>query len=71
MYQPTLRNRRDFLKTVGVAGAGMSLGGSAFPKPLDLSVPKRKLGRHAEMVSSLGIGGHRGQDGRGVHPHRA
>ena len=58
MYQPTLRNRRDFLKTVGVAGAGMSLGGSAFAEPLDLSVPKRKLGRHAEMVSSLGIGGH-------------
>jgi len=58
MYQPTLRNRRDFLKTVGVAGAGMALGGSVFAEPLDLSVPRRKLGRHAEMVSSLGIGGH-------------
>ena len=58
MYQPTLRNRRDFLKTVGAAGAGMALSGSAFAEPLDLHVPKRKLGRHAEMVSSLGIGGH-------------
>ena len=58
MYQPTLRNRRDFLKTVGVAGAGVALSGSALAEPLDLHVPKRKLGRHAEMVSSLGIGGH-------------
>ena len=49
MYQPTLRNRRDFLKTVGAAGAGMALSGSAFAEPLDL---------HVEMVSSLGIGGH-------------
>ena len=58
MYQPTLRNRRDFLKTVGAAGAGVALSGSALAEPLDLHVPKRKLGRHAEMVSSLGIGGH-------------
>ena len=50
-------NRRTFLKTVGVASAGMMVSASVLADSGAL-VPKRKLGRHNEMVSSLGIGGH-------------
>jgi len=46
------------LKTVGIAGAGAALSHGALPDALAVSMPKRKLGRHGEMVSSLGIGGH-------------
>jgi aryl-alcohol dehydrogenase-like predicted oxidoreductase len=52
------QNRRTFLRTVGVAGAGMALGRAALAETADFQVPKRKLGRHDETVSSLGIGGH-------------
>jgi len=41
-----------------MAGAGVALGRPALAQTLDLQVPKRKLGRHDEMVSSLAIGGH-------------
>ncbi|MEI6193193.1 MAG: aldo/keto reductase [Verrucomicrobiota bacterium] len=51
-------NRRTFLKTMGIAGAGVALSRVALGEPLAIQVPKRKLGRHDEMVSSLGIGGH-------------
>lgn len=51
-------NRRTFLKTVGLAGAGAALSRASLADALAVRVPKRKLGRHDEMVSSLGIGGH-------------
>jgi predicted aldo/keto reductase-like oxidoreductase len=41
-----------------MAGAGVALGRASLAQTLDIQVPKRKLGRHDEMVSSLGIGGH-------------
>lgn len=53
--------RRAFLKTLGVAGAGVTLVGNTNPAiaetPALGPVPKRKFGRHAEQVSSLGLGG--------------
>ncbi len=58
MTNPVTRNRRTFLKTVGMAGAGVALSRAALADILERQVPKRKLGRHDEMVSSLGIGGH-------------
>jgi len=58
MTYPATQNRRRFLKTVGVVGAGAALGREALAQTSDTQVPKRKLGRHDEMVSSLGIGGH-------------
>ena len=67
-----LPNRRTFLKTVGVAGAALALKQAALADAPGI-VPKRKLGRHDEMVSSLGMGGHTlalGKNGRGSHPHR-
>jgi len=51
-------NRRTFLKTVGLAGAGVAVSQAALANVLNTPVPRRKLGRHEEMVSSLGIGGH-------------
>jgi aryl-alcohol dehydrogenase-like predicted oxidoreductase len=58
MKNPTIQNRRSFLKSVGLAGAGVALSRAALAETADLQVPKRKLGRHDELVSSLGIGGH-------------
>ena len=58
MTNPSIHNRRTFLKTVGLAGAGVALSRAVPAETLDIRVPKRKLGRHDEMVSSLGIGGH-------------
>ena len=46
------------MKTVGMAGAGVALSRGALAETPEIRVPKRKLGRHDEMVSSLGIGGH-------------
>jgi aryl-alcohol dehydrogenase-like predicted oxidoreductase len=54
----SIHSRRTFLKTVGIAGTGMALGSGALAEPLALQVPKRKLGRHEEKVSALGLGGH-------------
>ncbi len=51
-------NRRSFLKTVGIAGAGAFLSRAGLAESLVRPVPKRKLGRHDEMVSCLGLGGH-------------
>lgn len=58
MSNPITHDRRTFLKTVGIAGAGVALGQATLAEPLGQPVPKRKLGRHDEMISSLGIGGH-------------
>ena len=60
--EPHLQRRRRFLKALGTAGAGVVLAGNA-PAALAADkaavgpVPKRKFGRHAEMVSSLCLGG--------------
>jgi len=51
-------NRRTFLKSIGMAGAGMALSRAALAETPDIQASKRKLGRHDELVSSLGIGGH-------------
>lgn len=56
------QRRRTFLKALGTAGAGVAL---AVNTPAILSaaspgigpVPKRKFGRHKEVVSSLALGG--------------
>jgi hypothetical protein len=59
MHTPPAHPRRTFLKTVGLAGAGLALTRTAFTQtpPLELAVPiavpKRKLGRHDERISSL------------------
>ncbi len=56
------QHRRTFLKALSTASAGVVLTGRtpavlAADAPAIGPVPKRKLGRHAEMVSSLGLGG--------------
>jgi Predicted oxidoreductases of the aldo/keto reductase family len=64
--QHTSLPRREFLKSVGVAAAGMALQtclpaaetNSATAQPKSSGVPKRKLGRTNEMVSIIGVGGH-------------
>jgi uncharacterized protein len=54
--------RRTFLKALSTASAGMVLAGKA-PAVLGADtadigpVPKRKFGKHSEMVSSLALGG--------------
>lgn len=65
---PTMQNalhkqpRRRFLKALSAAGAGVVVAGHAPPilaaaGPAMGPVPKRKFGRHDEMVSSLALGG--------------
>jgi aryl-alcohol dehydrogenase-like predicted oxidoreductase len=51
-------DRRTFLKTVGIAGAGVALSQVALGEPPAIQIAKRKLGRHDEKISALGIGGH-------------
>ena len=51
-------DRRTFLKTVSIAGAGVALSQAVLAEPLEQPVPKRKLGRPDEIISSLGIGGY-------------
>ena len=60
--RPNPQPRRFFLKTLGAAGAGAVFVGNASTvaaadTPALGSVPKRKFGRHSEMVSSLALGG--------------
>jgi uncharacterized protein len=62
MCQPSKQQpRRTFLKTLGAIGAGAVFVGKAAPAAADTPVigpiPKRKFGRHSEMVSSLALGG--------------
>jgi aryl-alcohol dehydrogenase-like predicted oxidoreductase len=58
MSNPATHDRRTFLKTVSIAGAGVALSQAVLAEPLEQPVPKRKLGRHDEIISSLGIGGY-------------
>ena len=56
------QHRRGFLKTLAAAGAGAVFAGNASPvaaaeTPALGPVPKRKFGRHSEMISSLALGG--------------
>ena len=56
------QHRRSFLKALGTASAGVVLAGNApavlaATTPTIGPVPKRKFGRHSEMVSSLALGG--------------
>jgi len=60
--QPNRQHRRGFLKTLAAAGAGAVLVRNASPlaaaeTPALGPVPKRKFGRHSEMISSLALGG--------------
>ena len=49
--------RRGFLKTVAGAVGAAPLLGFDLARAESLSVPKRKFGRHDEMVSVVGLGG--------------
>ena len=60
--EPPKQHRRSFLKTVSTASAGLVLAAKtpavlAADTPAIGPVPKRKFGRHTEMVSSLCLGG--------------
>ena len=60
--RPYTQHRRSFLKTLGAASAGAVFAGNACPvaaadTPAIGPVPKRKFGRHSELVSSLALGG--------------
>ena len=61
-YEPSQQPRRYFLGALGPASAAWILAGEApailgAATPALRLVPKRKFGRHAEMVSSLCLGG--------------
>ena len=60
--KPQEQHRRSFLKALSTAGAGVVFAGNApavlaADTPAIGPVPKRKFGRHAEMVSLLALGG--------------
>jgi aryl-alcohol dehydrogenase-like predicted oxidoreductase len=60
--EPQRQHRRTFLKALstmsaGVVFAGKAPGVLAAETPAIGPVPKRKFGRHSEMVSSLALGG--------------
>jgi len=57
--------RREFLRTLGLTGAGILLGSplarvlaSEYPPAKPGQVPVRKFGRHDLMLPTLGLGGH-------------
>jgi len=54
---PPRHERREFLKRLGLAGAGLFFGGNTFAVDKFPQVPRRKFGRHDFTVSSLGLGG--------------
>lgn len=56
---PSRHERREFLKRLGLAGAGLFFAGKSFAEgEKSLLVPRRKFGRHDFTVSSLCLGGH-------------
>jgi uncharacterized protein len=58
MKNASSHNRRTFLKSLGMTGAGLALRQTTLAQSPAMQVPKRKLGRHDQWVSSLGLGGH-------------
>lgn len=61
----SLLERREFLRRLGLTTAGLLLGGSLARslagetvRTDDIRVPKRKFGRHDEMLPTLALGGH-------------
>jgi aryl-alcohol dehydrogenase-like predicted oxidoreductase len=66
--RPNGPDRRDFLQTAGVVGAGLALSESVLrakaPPQLELSdtgpdkIPRKPFGRTAEKVSVIGLGGY-------------
>lgn len=46
------------MKTLEIASAGVALNYASLAGALELRIPKRKLGRHDDMVSCLGLGGY-------------
>ena len=62
LKEPQRQHRRSFLKALSAASAGVVIAGNgptvlAADTPAMGPVPKRKFGRHAEMVSSFTLGG--------------
>ncbi len=64
---PTDPARRDFLKTAGLIGAGLALGGSnvqgqqptqGSKPPVGDAIPRKRFGKTNEMVSAIGLGGY-------------
>lgn len=60
--EPQKQHRRSFLKALSTASAGVVLAAKApavlaADTPAIGPVPKRKFGRHTEMVASLCLGG--------------
>jgi aryl-alcohol dehydrogenase-like predicted oxidoreductase len=55
MDADTHPDRRNFLKTLGLAGAGIFVAAQTASAA---TVPRRKFGRHDITVSTLGLGGH-------------
>jgi aryl-alcohol dehydrogenase-like predicted oxidoreductase len=62
-------DRRDFLQTAGLIGAGLALSGAAThaqdaPRPIELTdtgpdkIPRKPFGRTKEKVSVIGLGGY-------------
>ncbi len=59
-HEIPLGERREFLKKLGLAGAGLMLSGRTWAagESEPAQVPRRKFGRHDFTVSSLCLGGH-------------
>jgi predicted aldo/keto reductase-like oxidoreductase len=51
-------SRRSFLKSVAGAASSLPFISSSAKSAEDASVPQRKFGRHDEMLSVIGFGGH-------------
>src|SRR5690242_6992004 len=62
-------DRRDFLQTAGLVGAGLALAGAPADaqdatRPVELTntgpdkIPRKTFGRTREQLSCIGIGGH-------------
>jgi predicted aldo/keto reductase-like oxidoreductase len=57
------QRRRDFLARLAGVSAGLAAGGGIAPEiavaqSAPGTIPKRKFGRHPDMISAVGLGGH-------------
>ncbi len=57
------QRRRDFLARLASVSAGLAAGGAVAPELAAAqsapgTIPKRKFGRHPDLISALGLGGH-------------